>query len=54
MNITPQEQSLIIESWDLVLKIGIDPVGKILFENIFKLAPQAKDLYSFKDLPNLF
>jgi len=53
LNLTPEVESKIIRSWELVRKVGLDPVGKLLFQNIFSIAPEALKLYSFKQLPNM-
>ena len=45
---------LVRESWTTVRGLGLDRVGQLLFRNIFKLAPEALQLFSFKDEPNLY
>jgi len=45
---------LVIESWAKAEKLGAEKVGIVLFKNIFKLAPEALQLFSFKDKPNLY
>ena len=47
---TEQTISLVQESWKKVEAIGIEKVGVVLFKNIFKIAPGALELFSFKDL----
>jgi hypothetical protein len=34
--------------------LGVDKVGTVLFKNIFKIAPGALELFSFKDEPSLY
>lgn len=45
---------LVRESWQSVKDLGLDRVGQLLFRNIFKLAPEVLQLFSFKDEPNLY
>jgi len=53
--IIPEETiATIIESWDKVAKLGAEKVGVVLFKNIFKIAPQALELFSFKDREDLY
>mmetsp|Transcript_11814 Transcript_11814/g.18187 ORF Transcript_11814/g.18187 Transcript_11814/m.18187 type:complete len:302 (+) Transcript_11814:508-1413(+) len=54
LNLTPEVESKIIRSWELVRKVGLDPVGKLLFQNIFSIAPEAIQLYSFRDVQDLY
>jgi len=37
-----------------VKTLGVDTVGPILMKNIFTIAPEALQLYSFKDVENLY
>jgi len=46
--------ALVIESWAKVEKLGLEKVGVVLFRNIFKIAPGALALFSFKDNPDLY
>jgi len=41
-------------SWAKVKAIGIEPVGRILMKNIFTLAPEALQLYSFRNVKDLY
>jgi len=41
-------------SWAKAKGPGIDTVGKLLMKNIFTLAPNAIQLYSFRNVENLF
>ena len=45
---------LVKASWVKVEAMGLDMVGQEFFKNIFKIAPQALDLFSFKDEPDLY
>jgi hypothetical protein len=45
---------LVKASWVKVEAIGLEIVGQELYKNIFKIAPQALDLFSFKDEPNVY
>jgi len=42
------------ETWALVEKIGLEKFGVVMFKNIFKVAPEALQLFPFKDVPNLY
>ena len=42
------------DSWKSVESLGLEKVGVVLFKNIFKIAPGAIDLFSFKDEPDLY
>ena len=52
--LTNQQIDLITESWRIVDEIGSEAVGVILFKNIFTIAPSALELFSFKDVPDLY
>lgn len=41
-------------SWNQLLEKGTEQCGIVLFKNIFKLAPEAIELFSFKDKENLY
>ena len=41
-------------SWDKVAALGVENVGVLLFKNIFTIAPEALQLFSFKDEPDLY
>jgi len=44
----------VVQSWERVKTLGVDTVGPILMKNIFTIAPEALQLYSFKDVENLY
>lgn len=41
------------ESWAKVEELGAEEVGVLIFKNIFALAPEALQLFSFKNEPDL-
>ena len=43
-----------MDSWTKVAKLGVEKVGVVLFKNIFKIAPGALQMFSFRDEPNLY
>ena len=54
--ITPQEIESLQHSWAKVVALDETFVvqGTILFKNIFEIAPEALQLFSFKDEPDMF
>ena len=42
------------ESWVLVEKLGLENVGVLMFKKIFTQAPEALQLFSFKDEKDLY
>jgi hypothetical protein len=42
------------ESWTKVVEIGLEPAGIIFFKHVFKIAPEALQLFSFKDEPDVY
>jgi len=49
-----QEVELIQGSWKLASKLGAETVGVLLFKHIFELAPEALQLFSFKDEKSVY
>ena len=45
---------IVEESWAKAAALGADKVGVLLFKNIFTIAPEALQLFSFKDEPDLY
>ena len=48
-----EKRSKLRASYALVSALGEENVGVLLFKNIFILAPEALQLFSFKDEPNV-
>jgi len=48
--------ALVTQTWKKVSKLGFKAVGKVVFKNIFTIAPEALQLFKFKDDagPNLY
>ena len=51
---TDAQKVLVEESWKSVEKLGLETVGVLLFKNVFEAAPEALQLFSFRDEPNLY
>ena len=51
---TQRVVSLVQDSWERVAALGVEKVGIVLFKNIFKIAPGALQLFSFRDEPDLY
>jgi len=49
--LTTEEVKDVKASWVKVAALGSEEVGVLLFKEIFRLAPDALSLFSFKDLP---
>ena len=49
-----QTVELVQQSWEKVEALGLEKVGIVLFKNIFKIAPGALQLFSFKDEEDLY
>jgi methyl-accepting chemotaxis protein len=54
MALVDQDISLVQTSWTKVERIGLEAVGVLLFKNIFEAAPGALELFSFKDVDDLY
>jgi len=52
--IPEKQKMLVIRTWKMAKELGVDTVGPILMKNIFTIAPEALQLYSFKDVENLY
>ena len=42
------------ESWTKVVEVGLEECGIIFFKHVFKIAPEALQLFSFKDEPDVY
>merc|ERR1712203_546254 len=51
--LTDVEKSMVETSWMKVEALGTETVGLLLFKKIFELAPEALQLFSFKDEPGV-
>ena len=51
---TARKVELVQTTWGLAAALGVDTVGKILFQNIFKIAPAALQLFPFKDDSDMY
>ena len=45
---------MVQESWVKVQGLGHEVVGELLFRKIFEIAPEALELFPFKDEPNMY
>lgn len=52
--LTPEQVEDVTTSWEKVVSLGLETVGVLLFKNIFKIAPEALALFSFKDEDPLY
>jgi len=52
--LSAQEVELIQGSWKKAGNLGVEKVGVLLFKHIFELAPEALQLFSFKDEKNVY
>jgi len=43
----------VVSSWEQIKNYGVDPLGRLLFKNIFTIAPEALELFSFKEVSDL-
>jgi len=53
LQLTGEEKFLIYQSWEKV-SIGLNLIGVTLMKNIFRIAPEALQLYSFRDVEQLY
>ena len=44
----------VMQTWEDVKRMGIDPIGKLFFRNFFTIAPDALELYSFKSVDKMY
>ncbi|CAK0893049.1 unnamed protein product, partial [Prorocentrum cordatum] len=52
--LTEEQVSDIVKTWKMAAALGAETVGVLLFKQIFDIAPQALQLFAFKDEPNLY
>jgi len=50
--LTTKEVGIVEATWKKAAGLGVEKVGVLLFHNIFKLAPEALQLYSFRNETN--
>ena len=48
------QRAKLVASWQLVEAMGLETVGCLLFKNIFALAPEALQLFSFREEKDLY
>jgi len=54
MSVEPNHVQEVENSWNKVAALGVENVGVLLFKNIFTIAPEALELFSFRNEPNLY
>ena len=54
MSVEPNHVQEVENSWKKVAALGVENVGVLLFKNIFTIAPEALELFSFRNEPNLY
>ena len=54
MSVEPNHVQEVENSWNKVSALGVENVGVLLFKNIFTIAPEALELFSFRNEPNLY
>mmetsp|Transcript_11805 Transcript_11805/g.18146 ORF Transcript_11805/g.18146 Transcript_11805/m.18146 type:complete len:87 (-) Transcript_11805:100-360(-) len=54
IQLTDEKKFYVFVSWERVKALGVDAVGKILMRNIFTISPKALQLYSFRDIEDLY
>jgi len=52
--LTKEDISLVQGSWQKAAALGAETVGVLLFKHIFEIAPEALQLFSFKNEENLY
>mmetsp|Transcript_44091 Transcript_44091/g.78057 ORF Transcript_44091/g.78057 Transcript_44091/m.78057 type:complete len:179 (+) Transcript_44091:90-626(+) len=52
--LTESDLKLVEQTWAKAAGLGVETVGVVLFKNIFQIAPEALQLFSFKDEDNLY
>mmetsp|Transcript_118250 Transcript_118250/g.205398 ORF Transcript_118250/g.205398 Transcript_118250/m.205398 type:complete len:470 (+) Transcript_118250:57-1466(+) len=52
--LTDGDITLVEQTWSLAADLGVETVGVLLFKNIFTIAPEALQLFSFKAEPDLY
>lgn len=53
-SLTDEQKRMVEESWELVKAIGAEKVGVMLYSRAFEKAPDALQLFSFRNEPNLY
>lgn len=51
---TPHKVKMVIESWHVALGLGAIPIGKMVFENVFKLDPALIPMFTFTNEENMY
>merc|ERR1712232_795813 len=46
-----RDVAIVQQTWSRVASLGAETVGKVLFSQVFKVAPEAIALFPFKDVP---
>ena len=54
MSVEPNHVQEVENSWKKVAALGVENVGVLLFKNIFTITPEALELFSFRNEPNLY
>ena len=54
MSISTATISSVEDSWNKVVQLGLETVAVNFYRNIFTAAPEALQLFSFKDVPDLY
>lgn len=52
--LSQHQRSKLVASWQLVEAMGLESVGCLLFKNIFAMAPEALQLFSFREEKDLY
>ena len=52
--LSPHQRAKLVASWKLVEALGLENFGCLLFKNIFTMAPEALQLFSFKEEKDLY
>lgn len=52
--LSPYQRAKLVASWQLVEAMGLEKVGCLLFKNIFAMAPEALQLFSFREEQDLY
>mmetsp|Transcript_139084 Transcript_139084/g.242001 ORF Transcript_139084/g.242001 Transcript_139084/m.242001 type:complete len:177 (+) Transcript_139084:95-625(+) len=53
-DLTEKEVQTVEETWGLAAGLGVETVGVLLFKNIFEIAPEALQLFSFRNEKDLY
>lgn len=49
-----KQKTMVEKSWEDIKGLGLENVGVLLFRNVFTIAPEALQLFSFRNEPNLY